>query len=225
MSIVRVEKVKKSYLLGQTMVHALRGIDFTLKKGDFHGLLGASGSGKSTLLNLIATLDTPDEGNIFFSDLNIGQLNENAKSDLRNQRLAMIFQNFNLISVLNVYENIELPLVLRKDIDKSERDRRVRAAAADVGLADFLDHKPDQLSGGQRQRVAIARALVPQPDLILADEPTANLDSKTAHQVIDLLLELNQKRHVTFLFATHDDKLISRVRTKSMIEDGVVKNA
>jgi putative ABC transport system ATP-binding protein len=224
MAVVRVENVKKSYRLGQTMVSALRGIDFELKKGDFHGLLGASGSGKSTLLNLIATLDTPDEGSIFFGDQNLGLLSEDDKSDLRNRKLAMIFQNFNLISVLNVYENIELPLVLRKDIAPEERDRRVRAAAADVGLADFLDHKADQLSGGQRQRVAIARALVPQPELILADEPTANLDSKTAHQVIDLLLELNAKRQVTFLFATHDEKLISRVRTKSLIEDGLVKN-
>ncbi len=222
-AIVQIQNVKKSYQLGETKVYALRGVNFNLEKGDFRALLGASGSGKSTLLHLIATLDIPDEGRLIFLDHDLAKMTENEKSDIRNSKISMIFQNFNLVAALNVKQNIELPLILRNDISADEKEQRVLQAIEDVGLKEFMHHRPDQLSGGQRQRVAIARALVPGPELILADEPTANLDSKTANQVIDLLLDLNTKRHITFLFATHDEKLIKRVKNLSWIVDGEIK--
>ncbi|MBN8538617.1 MAG: ABC transporter ATP-binding protein [Deltaproteobacteria bacterium] len=221
--IIRLESVQKKYKLGNTEIHALKGINFKLRKGDFRAVLGPSGSGKSTLLQLVATLDKPDDGKIFFVDQDLSLLSEDQKSDLRNRNITMIFQSFNLIPSLTVQENVYLPLSVRNDLTESEKNQRVQSALNDVGLSDFLKNQPDQLSGGQRQRVAIARALVPGPELILADEPTANLDTKTAHQIIDLLLDLNQKRQVTFLFATHDEKLISRVRDLTWIEDGQLR--
>ncbi|HEY8269994.1 MAG TPA: ABC transporter ATP-binding protein [Pseudobdellovibrionaceae bacterium] len=221
--MIQIENLYKTYQLGETKVPALRGLNFRVQKGDFRALLGASGSGKSTLLHLLATLDTPDQGRLLFMGQDLATLNEDQKSDLRNSKISMIFQNFNLIPALNVKQNIELPLILRSDLSDEEKEQRIRIAINDVGLNEHMNHKPDQLSGGQRQRVAIARALVPQPELILADEPTANLDSATAHQVIDLLLDLNQKRNITFLFATHDEKLIQRVKNLSWIVDGVIK--
>lgn len=221
--MIQIENLYKAYQLGETKVPALRGLNFKVEKGDFRALLGASGSGKSTLLHLLATLDTPDQGRLLFMGQDLASLSEDQKSDLRNSKISMIFQNFNLIPALNVKQNIELPLILRTDLSDEEKERRILNAINDVGLQDHTNHKPDQLSGGQRQRVAIARSLVPQPELILADEPTANLDSATAHQVIDLLLDLNQKRNITFLFATHDEKLIKRVKNLSWIVDGVIK--
>lgn len=221
-NIITLENVKKSYQLGKTHIHALRGINFSLKKGDFKAILGPSGSGKSTFLQIIATLDLPDEGRVFFKDQNLAVLDENQRSDIRNRNISMIFQSFNLIPSLTVSENVYLPLSVRTDISEIEKKQRVESAIVDVGLAEYKNNKPDQLSGGQRQRVAIARALVPYPDLILADEPTANLDSVSANQIIDLLLELNAKRHMTFLFATHDEKLISRVKSLIWIKDGAL---
>jgi putative ABC transport system ATP-binding protein len=221
--IIRFENVQKRYKLGAVEIYALKGINFKVLKGDFRAVLGPSGSGKSTLLQLVATLDKPDEGDIFFTEKNLNLLSENQRSDLRNRSITMIFQSFNLIPSLTVQENVYLPLSVRDDLSESEKKLRVLTAIQDVGLADFKNNKPDQLSGGQRQRVAIARALVPNPELILADEPTANLDTKTAHQIIDLLLNLNQQRQVTFLFATHDEKLISRVRHLTWIEDGQLR--
>lgn len=223
-SIIKLEKVKKSYKLGKTEIHALKGIDFVLNKGDFKAILGPSGSGKSTFLQIVATLDMPDSGKVFFSGVDLTKLDENERSDIRNKNISMIFQSFNLIPSLTVEENVYLPLSIRLDLTEEEKRKRVLTAIEDVGLTEFALNKPDQLSGGQRQRVAIARALVPNPELILADEPTANLDSKSAHQIIDLLLSLNNKRNVTFLFATHDEKLISRVKSLTWIEDGMLKD-
>ncbi len=223
--IIRFENVQKKYKLGATEIHALKGIDFKIFKGDFRAILGPSGSGKSTLLQLVATLDQPDSGKIFFGTQDLDKLSDGQKSDLRNRNITMIFQSFNLIPSLTVQENVYLPLSVRTDLTEEEKKNRVQTAIQDVGLGQFLNNKPDQLSGGQRQRVAIARALVPGPELILADEPTANLDTKTAHQIIDLLLDLNQKRQVTFLFATHDEKLIARVRHLTWIEDGKLKDS
>lgn len=223
--IIRFENVQKKYKLGNTEIHALKGINFTLSKGDFRAILGPSGSGKSTFLQLVATLDRPDQGRVFFGDKDLNLLSEDQKSDLRNRNITMIFQSFNLIPSLSVQRNVYLPLSVRNDLTEAEKQKRVLNALQDVGLSDFLENKPDQLSGGQRQRVAIARALVPGPELILADEPTANLDTKTAHQIIDLLLDLNQKRQVTFLFATHDEKLIARVKNLTWIEDGKLKES
>lgn len=220
---IEVKNLKKSYHLGDTKVDALRGLNLSIAKGEFAALIGTSGSGKSTLLNLMGCLDEPDAGEISIDGQNIIQLTENQKSELRNQKIGYIFQSFNLIPVLTVFENVEMPLTLRPDISAEERHKKVSQALNDVGLEAFHHYRPDKLSGGQRQRVAIARALVTDPSLILADEPTANLDSKTAHMIIDLLLELNKKRQVTFLFCSHDEKLIGRVNRVLKIADGLIQ--
>lgn len=218
--IVEVKNLYKTYELGETKIEALRGLNLSLEAGEFTALIGASGSGKSTLLNLIGCLDRPDQGEIIIAGQNTSSLSEDQLSEIRNLRIGYIFQAFNLIPVLDVFENVELPLVLRSDITPAQRKERVLHALEDVGLGDFVKHWPNKLSGGQRQRVAIARALVTEPSLILADEPTANLDSKTANMIIDLLLEMNKKRNATFLFCSHDEKLISRVQKIIRISDG-----
>lgn len=220
--IVNLKKIIKSYNLGEVVVPALRGLDLRIAKGDFMAIVGASGSGKSTLLNMIGCLDLPDSGEVLFEGTNVANLTEDERSDLRNRKLGIIFQSFNLVPVLNVEENVELPLYVNTSLSAEQRAERVSTALEDVGLSQFKKHVPDKLSGGQRQRVAIARALVTQPDLILADEPTANLDSVTAHKIIDLMQELNTKRKVTFVFATHDEKLIARVQRVTRIEDGLI---
>jgi putative ABC transport system ATP-binding protein len=218
--IVEVKNLYKTYELGETKIEALRDLNLSLEAGEFTALIGASGSGKSTLLNLIGCLDRPDQGEIIIAGQNTSSLSEDDLSEIRNLRIGYIFQAFNLIPVLDVFENVELPLVLRSDVTPAQRKERVLRALEDVGLGDFVKHWPNKLSGGQRQRVAIARALVTEPSLILADEPTANLDSKTANMIIDLLLEMNKKRNATFLFCSHDEKLISRVQKILRISDG-----
>lgn len=223
-NVVDIKNVFKSYQLGSTEVHALRGLSLQIKKGEFAALIGASGSGKTTLLNLVGCLDSADRGDILIENVDVQDLSEDQKSELRNQKIGFIFQSFNLIPVLNVYENVEIPLTIRTEVSAEDRKAKVLAALKDVGLEEFVHHRPDQLSGGQRQRVAIARALVTEPSLILADEPTANLDSKTAHHIIDLMLELNKKRHMTFFFCTHDEKLMSRVERIVKIKDGVIES-
>jgi putative ABC transport system ATP-binding protein len=220
--IVSLNQVHKSYALGETRVHALRGVDLQLHRGEFTALVGPSGSGKSTLLNIVGCIDEPDSGGVLFDGTDTGKLSDDERSRLRNHKVGFIFQSFNLVPVLNVYENIELPLLIHPDLKPAERRERVKAAIADVGLEEFAQQVPDKLSGGQRQRVAIARALATQPLLVLADEPTANLDSVTAHKIIDLMLELNERRKVTFLFSTHDEKLMARVARTIHMRDGVL---
>lgn len=222
-NVVEIKNVSKSYQLGSTEVQALRGLSLEIKKGEFAALIGASGSGKTTLLNLVGCLDSADQGDILIENISVHNLSEDQKSDLRNRKIGFIFQSFNLIPVLNVFENVEIPLTIRTEMTNEQRKQRVMAALRDVGLEELSLNRPDQLSGGQRQRVAIARALVTEPSLILADEPTANLDSKTAHHIIDLMLELNKKRHVTFFFCTHDEKLMNRVQRIVKIMDGVIE--
>lgn len=223
MKIIELRNVHKTYTLGETKVQALRGVNLSLEKGEFTALIGTSGSGKSTLLNLLGCLDMPDTGHIIIDNTEVNKLSERQQSEFRNKKIGFIFQSFNLIPVLNVYENIELPLLVRKNLTEADRKGMVEAAIQSVGLEKFKHHLSDKLSGGQRQRVAIARALVTRPELILADEPTANLDSKTAHMIIDLLLELNQKTKVTCLFCSHDEKLIGRVGRIVRIQDGVIE--
>ncbi len=220
--IVRLNNLVKTYTLGEVQVQALKKLNLILKKGEFTALIGASGSGKSTLLNMVGCIDTPDSGEIYFDGKLVNSLTDDQKSALRNKEIGFIFQSFNLIPVLSVYENIELPLAVRTDISEEEKRQRVLTALKDVELEKFINYPPDKLSGGQRQRVAIARALVSHPSLVLADEPTANLDSTTSHKIIDLLLELNQKRHITFLFCSHDEKLIDRVARVIRIQDGAI---
>lgn len=220
--LIEISGVHKSYALDETRVQALRGVDLTLESGEFTALVGRSGSGKSTLLNIIGCIDEPDDGSIRFGGQELRGMPEGERTLLRNRKIGFIFQNFNLVPVLDVYENIELPLLIRKDLKAADRRERIMSAIRDVELDDRIHNRPGQLSGGQRQRVAIARALVTGPELILADEPTANLDSTTTHKIIDLMLELNEKRRTTFFFCTHDEKLISRVGRTVRIQDGKI---
>jgi len=221
MSILEFNKVKKEYRLGETTVRALRGVDLSVGKGEFIAVLGASGSGKTTLLNLAGAIDEPTEGEVRVNGQAISGMADNAKAELRNRTIGYIFQNFNLVSVLTALENVMLSLQIR-----GGRTAEIRKEAAqrldDVGLSDFMRHRPDKLSGGQRQRVAIARALVTNPLLVLADEPTANLDHETAQSIIDLMKELNEKEGVTFLFSTHDQRLINEVKRVVRIDDGKI---
>lgn len=221
-TIVELKNVFKGYQLGDTRVAALRGLSLKIFEGEFTALIGTSGSGKTTLLNLVGCIDDPDTGEILIDGNSAEHLNENQKSELRNRKIGFIFQSFNLIPVLSVAENVEMPLLIQKELSSLQRKKRVLASLEDVGLSDFVNAMPNKLSGGQRQRVAIARALVSNPRLVLADEPTANLDSKTAHKIIDLLEELNKKRGVTFLFCSHDEKLIGRVERILRIQDGLI---
>jgi putative ABC transport system ATP-binding protein len=222
MSFIRLENVHKTYRLGETLVPALRGATLELHRGEFTALVGPSGSGKSTLLNMVGCIDEPDDGAVLVEGSDVAHLSDDERSQLRNDKIGFIFQSFNLIPVLDVYENVELPLLINDRIPASERRDRVMQAIRDVELGDYVRHQPDKLSGGQRQRVAIARALVTSPLLVLADEPTANLDSGTTHRIIDLMLALNEARKVTFFFSTHDEKLMSRVARVVHISDGVI---
>lgn len=221
MSLVSLKGIKKSYQLGKTEVVALKGVDLEIDRGEFTVVMGPSGSGKTTLLNIIGCLDRASEGSYRLDNDEIGHRDFNDLAEVRNHKIGFIFQNFNLIPVLNVIENIEFPCVIRGEGGKALRDR-VLAVAKDVGLEPHLKHKPDELSGGQRQRVAIARALITQPQLVLADEPTANLDSATSDQIIDLMLALNRDKGVTFLFSTHDPRVMEHARRVVRIHDGVI---
>lgn len=220
--VIEIADVHRRFRVGSTDVEALKGVNFRVDRGEFVALVGSSGAGKSTLLNIIGCIDRPTSGRVLIDGIDVTGLDEGGCSQLRNQRIGFVFQSFNLLPVLNVFENVELPLLARPSMSEEERRRRTLAAIADVNLSPYLDHRPDQLSGGQRQRVAIARALVIGPSLIIADEPTANLDSKTAHHIVNVMVELNELHGVTFLFSTHDEKLINRVRRIAKIVDGAI---
>jgi putative ABC transport system ATP-binding protein len=221
MNILEFRDVKKDYRLGQTTVNALRGVNLQVESGEFIAILGASGSGKTTLLNLAGAIDDPTAGEIIINGRTMSQLTENEKADVRNETIGYIFQNFNLVSVLSALENVMLPLQIRggrtSDIKAEARHR-----LEEVGLGELMHHRPDKLSGGQRQRVAIARALITRPLLIFADEPTANLDHQTASSIIGLMKDMNEKEKVTFVFSTHDQRLIERVKRVVRIDDGKI---
>lgn len=221
MSILEFQDVKKDYRLGDTTVQALRGVDLSIEKGEFIAVLGASGSGKTTLLNLAGAIDDPTEGTVVINGSDIAQLTDSKKAELRNKTIGYIFQMFNLISVLTAIENVMLALQIRGGRLSSVREEAAQRLD-EVGLADFMHHRPDRLSGGQRQRVAIARALITKPLLILADEPTANLDHQTARSIIDIMREMNEKENVTFVFSTHDQRLIDAVKRVVRIDDGKI---
>jgi len=220
-NLIELKGITKDYLLGKTKVSALRGVDLSVSAGEFTVVTGPSGSGKTTLLNIIGCLDRATEGSYRLDGEEVGDRDFDALAEVRNRKIGFIFQSFNLIPVLDVAENIEFPCVVRKDAEsKAVLRKRVEALADAVGLLPYLHHKPDELSGGQRQRVAIARALITQPQLVLADEPTANLDSGTSDQIIDLMLALNRDKGVTFLFSTHDPRVVSHARRALRIQDG-----
>ena len=223
MPLIKTTALTKEYLLGKTIVSALRGVDISVEKGEFLCVAGPSGAGKSTFLNLIGLLDQPTAGAINFDGIDIQSLSPKHFHRFRRDRIAFIFQSFNLVPVLNAYENIEFPLLIKK-VPLAERKRRINAITEEVGISEWLNHKPDELSGGQRQRVAIARALVTKPDVIIADEPTANLDSVTGRTILDLLQRLNKEEKTTFIIASHDTILMQEADRVIHIIDGLVKN-
>ncbi len=220
---IALKSVSKEYQLGQTIVHALRNVSLEIAQGEFVALVGPSGSGKSTVLQLMGALDQPSFGEVWVDDQLVNRLSDRELAQLRRDRIGFIFQSFNLIPVLSVFGNVELPLVLKK-LPKQERQEKVHAMLERVGLADRAQHKTEELSGGQRQRVAIARALVTNPSIVLSDEPTANLDSKTGEEILDLMQRLNEQDRVTLLFATHDTHIVSRARRVINILDGHVRD-
>lgn len=220
--LIEIKGLKKNYALGKTTVHALRGLDFSVDKGEFLSVIGPSGSGKTTLLNIIGCIDKSSEGTIKIGDAEINSLNDNQISDIRLHKIGFIFQTFNLIPVLNVRENVEFPLLLMKKHSKQEVRKRAELLIESVGLLKFINHKPAELSGGQRQRVAIARALVTNPDIVLADEPTANLDSVTGDNILQLMKRLNETEKTTFIFSTHDEHVLKYAKRVVKIKDGLI---
>lgn len=219
-TIYSLKNVKKDYYLNKIIVPALQGIDFEIMQNECLAFVGPSGSGKSTLLHILGTVDSPTEGKIFFEGVDVSTLNDSHLSEIRAKKIGFIFQNFNLIPVLNVFENVEYPLRLRNRSLTNEAKDKIFKLIEDVGLKDFHRRKPNELSGGQRQRVAIARALVNDPVVILADEPTANLDSKTGDMILELIKNLSLKHNSTVVFSTHDQKIMNFVDKKVVISDG-----
>jgi putative ABC transport system ATP-binding protein len=221
--LIALQDIVKQYQLGKTIVPALQGVDLEVMRGEFTVVMGPSGSGKSTLLNIIGCLDSPTSGTYQFAGTEVGNQDFDKLADLRNRKIGIIFQSFNLIPVLNVIENVEFPCLMRKDPEPLTSLRaRVVKLCEDVGLGPYMKHRPDELSGGQRQRVAIARALITNPELVLADEPTANLDSKTSDQIIALMQQLNQRMGVTFIFSTHDPRVMQHAKRVVHIADGKI---
>jgi len=220
MALVEMNGVTKDYRLGETTVHALKGITLQILSGDFMSVWGPSGSGKTTLLNIIGTIDEPTSGSFRFNGNSVSSLSDNAKSNLRNGSIGFIFQGFNLVPVLSALENVMLPLQIGGASINKAREKSIYRLQQ-VGLSDFLKHRPDKLSGGQQQRVSIARSLVTEPSLVIADEPTANLDSDTAMKILDLMRSLNNKEHTTFIFSTHDQRLLNNVDRRIRLEDGL----
>jgi putative ABC transport system ATP-binding protein len=220
MAIVSVENVSKDYMLGKTVVPALRDVTLAVDRGEFLSIAGPSGSGKTTLLNLIGCVDTPTAGRVVVGGEDTSKLDERALTELRLRTLGFIFQSFNLVSVLSVFQNVEFPLLLQGGLGKKERAARVMGLLEAVGISDHARHRPSELSGGQRQRVAIARALVTRPAIVLADEPTANLDSETGANIIDLMKEMNRRDGTTFIFSTHDPKVMAHASAIVRIADG-----
>lgn len=222
MPILEMMNVKKTYRKGTREIHALRGINLSIEKGEFLSIVGPSGSGKSTLLNILGCLDSASEGSVVYNGLQLSRLGEKHLSDYRKHNIAFIFQSYNLIPVLTVRENVEMPLVIEKKLSKSEICLRSMKVIESVGLKDMADRYPRELSGGQEQRVAIARALVKDPLVVLADEPTANLDSITAEEIISVMQQMNQKHATTFIFSTHDKLVQNHARRVIVLRDGQI---
>jgi len=220
--IVSLSDVTKTYTLGKVQVPALRGVTLDVFPGEFISIAGPSGSGKTTALNLIGCVDTATGGVVRVDGQDTKQLSERQLTNLRLHTIGFIFQSFNLVSVLSVFQNVEFPLLLQRKLNAKERNQRVMTLLEQVGLEKHARHRPNELSGGQRQRVAVARALVTRPKLVLADEPTANLDSVTGQNIIDLMKELNRKEGTTFIFSTHDAKVMNHANAVVRLADGKI---
>ncbi len=219
MNLLEGRGLTRTYRLGASWVHALREVDIEVERGDFLVLQGPSGSGKTTLINLLGLLDRPDGGTLFLDGRAVADMDEDTRSDLRRDRFGFVFQTFSLVPVLTAVENVEYPMTLKK-LSREVRRRRARELLARVGLSGKEDVRPDLLSGGERQRVAVARAITNDPEVVLADEPTANLDTATAAEVLDLIGELNVERGVAFVVATHDPRVVERARRVLTLRDG-----
>ncbi len=217
--LLKTENLVKDYHVGKETIHALRGVDLEVKEGDFLVISGPSGSGKTTLLNLIGCIDKPTSGEVYIEGKPMSKLSESKLAELRKQKIGLIFQTFNLIPVLSAYENVEYPLLLL-GLGRRERHRRVSALLEEVGLTQMARRRPDELSGGQRQRVAIARALVTNPKIVLADEPSANLDSETSEQVMRIMKRLNEEHEAAFIVVTHDPVVSQYAQRILHIRDG-----
>ncbi len=222
MALLELKGVTKIYQQGKIEVPALRGIDLTVEQGEFTTVFGPSGSGKTTLLNMIGCLDKPTSGTIIFAGQELGQLNKKGLARLRRCNIGFVFQSYNLIPVLTAYENVEFAIRLVGGRSKKAMHEKVMQILADVGLAGLENRKPGEMSGGQKQRVAIARALVKEPKLVLADEPTANLDSKTSEEVLEVMVKMNQELGTTFIFSTHDPRVMSYARRMLEVRDGLI---
>jgi putative ABC transport system ATP-binding protein len=217
--ILKLRNIKRRFMLGETHIDALNSIDLDIHAGEFLAVWGPSGSGKTTLMNIIGLIDSPTSGTVNFEGQETHQLDDDALTEFRSQKLGFVFQNFNLVPVLSALENVMLPLQIQ-GVAEAEARTRAESSLVDVGLQRFVNSLPDKLSGGQRQRVAIARALVVNPKLVIADEPTANLDSENSRMVVDLMREMNRARKVTFVFTTHDPRLLEHVDRKILLRDG-----
>jgi putative ABC transport system ATP-binding protein len=223
MALIVAQDLKKTFRTGDVSTEALRGVSFSIEEGAFVSFIGPSGSGKTTLLNLIGCLDKPSSGKLLVAGMEVTSLNGTDAALFRGKHIGFIFQSFNLIPVLTVFENIEYPLVMVQNVPADRRREAVEKLLEAVGMTDQRGKKPDQLSGGQKQRVAIARALVTNPDLVLADEPTANLDRDTAMTIIRLMKAIRDKLRTTFVFSTHDARIINEVESVYRLEDGILK--
>ncbi len=219
MSLIKVKDIVKTYKTGKIEVKAVRGISLEIEKGEFTAIVGASGCGKSTLLNMLNGLDTPTSGEIFLSGELLSEMSESKLSDFRRDHVGFIFQSYNLIPVLSVKENIEYVMMLQ-GVNKKIRERKVEDMLKTIGLEDMKNRFPYEMSGGQQQRVAVARAIITEPDIVLADEPTANLDSKTGGELLDMMRKLNEEKGITFLFATHDSLVMERAKRIIKLQDG-----
>jgi len=216
------EHVTKVYKMGEIDLTVIKDLNLEIEHGEFVAIVGPSGSGKSTVLNLLGCLDKPTQGNVLIDGVDVTKLDTTALANFRGEKIGFIFQSFNLIPVLSVYENIEYPLIMIQNLPKDERDKRIMQLLEDVDMIDQKDKFPDQLSGGQRQRVAIARALVTKPKIVFADEPTANLDTDTSNQIITLMRNIQREFNTTFIFATHDEKIVTAVDRIITLVDGVI---
>jgi putative ABC transport system ATP-binding protein len=223
MSLIRAKGLVKTYRTGEVEVQAVRGVDFTIEAKSFVAFVGPSGSGKSTLLNMIGCLDHPSSGKLTVMDVDVGKLDRRAAADFRGRHVGFVFQDFNLIPVLTVYENIEYPLIMVQDWPEQKRRRQIERLLEAVGMSAQAKKRPDQISGGQKQRVAVARALATNAQLVLADEPTANLDHDTAYRVIELMKRMRDELGTTFVFSTHDPKIMSEAEVTFILEDGRIR--
>jgi putative ABC transport system ATP-binding protein len=221
MPLIQVQDLYKTFGEGTTAVHALAGVNLHIAQGEFTAIVGPSGSGKTTLLNMIGGLDDPTAGKVLVNQTNIHELKPQERTDFRLRHIGFVFQAYNLIPVLSAYENTEFTMLLQGK-SAEERERRTEELLKSIGLFDRRNNKPGELSGGQQQRVAVARALAPKPDFVLADEPTANLDSHSAATLLDIMADLNQKEGVTFVFSTHDQRVMDRARRVITMEDGKI---